>query len=117
LPPKAIDVYRRGAVWIAQLPDIGRKPAVILSDQTVTFALRPTVARITSVERARALPTTVVLEPGEVDGLPERSYVLCHDLLTVPIEELVTHLGAAPSERMSEIEDRLAFVFGVGDWS
>jgi mRNA-degrading endonuclease toxin of MazEF toxin-antitoxin module len=99
-----------------QLPNISRKPAVILSDQTVTFALGPIVARITSVERARTIPTTVALEPGEVDGLSERSYVLCHDLVTVQTEELVTHMGAVPSERMSEIEDRLAFVFGVGHW-
>jgi len=109
-------VYRRGAVWTAQLPGIGLKPAVVLSDQTVTFALRPIVARITSVERARNVPTAVVLEPGEVDGLAERSYVLCHDLVTVSIEELVAHMGPVPSERLSEIEDRLAFVFGIGQW-
>ncbi len=109
-------MYRRGAVWTAQFPNVGRKPAVILSDQTVTLALGPIVARITSVERARNIPTAVVLEPGEVDGLPERSYVLCHDLVTVQTEELVAHMGPVPSERMSEIEDRLAFVFGVGHW-
>jgi mRNA-degrading endonuclease toxin of MazEF toxin-antitoxin module len=110
-------VYRRGAVWAAELPGIGRKPAVILSDQAVTFALGPIVARITSVERPRNVPTAVILKPGEVDGLHEHSYVLCHDLVTVKTEKLITHMGAVPSERMGEIEDRLAFVFGVGDWS
>jgi mRNA-degrading endonuclease toxin of MazEF toxin-antitoxin module len=110
-------VYRRGAVWTTELPGIGRKPAVILSDHAVTLALRPIVARITSVERPRAVPTAVALGPGEVDGLPEHSYVLCHDLVTVQTDGLIEHMGTVPRERMIEIEDRLAFVFGVGHWS
>jgi mRNA-degrading endonuclease toxin of MazEF toxin-antitoxin module len=110
-------VYRRGAVWTAELRDIGPKPVVILSDRTVTLALRPVVARITSVDRLRTVPTEVALAPGEVEGLSEHSYVLCHDLMTIPTGRLVTHLGRISRERMIEIEDRLAFVFGVGGWS
>jgi mRNA-degrading endonuclease toxin of MazEF toxin-antitoxin module len=106
-------MYERGAVWTARIPQVGIKPVVILSDQTVTLALRPIAARITSVERPRAVPTVVALAPGEVDGLAEHSYVLCHDLMTVPSDGLVEHLGSVSRERIIEIEDRITFVFGM----
>jgi len=106
-------MYERGAVWTARLPDVGRKPVVLVSDRSVTLALKPVVARVTSVERPRAMPTTVPIEPGEVDGLPRRSYILCHDLTTLRDGDLIEHLGDVPSYRLVEIEDRLEFVFGL----
>jgi mRNA-degrading endonuclease toxin of MazEF toxin-antitoxin module len=108
-------VYERGAVWTARLPGIGSKPVVIVSDRAVTLALRPIVARITSVERQRAVATAVAIEPGEVDGLRERSYVLCHDLTTLNDGDLVERLGAVPTQRLLDIENRLAFVFRIGE--
>ncbi|MHB1808565.1 MAG: type II toxin-antitoxin system PemK/MazF family toxin [Solirubrobacteraceae bacterium] len=102
-------------MWAVQIPNVGAKPAVIVSHMTVSLALRPIVARITSVERVRSVPTTVTLVAGEVDRLPNLSYVLCHDLLTVDESGMSEHLGAVPRERLIEIEDRLAFVFGLGD--
>lgn len=108
-------MYERGAVWTARLPGIGPKPVVIISDRAVTLALHPIVARITSVERQRAVPTAVAIEPGEVDGLRERSYVLCHDLATLNDGDLVERLGAVPTQRLLDIENRLAFVFRIGE--
>jgi mRNA-degrading endonuclease toxin of MazEF toxin-antitoxin module len=108
-------VYERGAVWTARLPGIGPKPVVIVSDRAVTLALHPIVARVTSVERRRAVPTAVAIEPGEVDGLRERSYVLCHDLATLNDGDLVERLGAVPAQRLLDIENRLAFVFRIGE--
>jgi mRNA-degrading endonuclease toxin of MazEF toxin-antitoxin module len=108
-------VYERGAVWTARLPDIGPKPVVIVSDRAVTLALHPIAARITSVERTRTIPTTVSLQPGEVTGLDRNSYVLCHDLTTLRDGDLVEQLGVVPTHRLLEIEDRLAFVFRIGE--
>jgi mRNA-degrading endonuclease toxin of MazEF toxin-antitoxin module len=108
-------VYERGAVWTARLPGIGPKPVAIVSDRAVTLALHPIVARITSVEHQRAVPTAVAIDPGEVEGLPERSYVLCHDLVTLNDGDLVERLGVLPAQRLLQIEDRLAFVFRIGE--
>lgn len=108
-------MYERGAVWTARLPDIGLKPVVIVSDRAVTLALHPIVARITSVERQRAIPTAVAIEPGEVEGLQERSYVLCHDLVTLNDGDLAKRLGIVPAQRLLDIENRLAFVFRIGE--
>ena len=88
---------------------------MIVSDRAVTLALHPIVARITSVERQRAVPTAVVIEPGEVEGLQERSYVLCRDLVTLNDGDLVKRLGILPTQRLLDIENRLAFVFRIGE--
>ena len=106
-------MYERGEVWAARIAEVGVKPVVLVSDRTVTIALRPIAARITSVERPRAVPTAVALAAGEVDGLPEHSYVLCHDLMTVRDGDLLEQIGAIPRHRMIEVEDRLTFVLGL----
>lgn len=106
-------MYERGAVWTAHLPDVGRKPVVLVSDRAVTLALKPVVARVTSVERPRTMPTVVSIEPGEVEGLTRQSFVLCHDLTTLKDGDLIEHLGDVPSHRLVEIEDRLTFVFAL----
>jgi mRNA-degrading endonuclease toxin of MazEF toxin-antitoxin module len=106
-------VYRRGAVWTAELPDVGRKPAVIVSSRVVTLKLSPIVARITSVVRERALPTVVSLGPGEVEALPDASFVLVHDLFTLTGARLVAHLGWLRSERMLEVDEAMLIALGL----
>lgn len=106
-------MYERGSVWTARLPKVGRKPVVLVSDRAVTLSLKPVVARVTSVDRPRVMPTAVSIEPGEVDGLTRPSFVLCHDLTTLEDGDLIDHLGDVPSHRLMEIEDRLAFVLSL----
>jgi mRNA-degrading endonuclease toxin of MazEF toxin-antitoxin module len=107
-------VYRRGAVWTAELPDIGRKPAVIVSSLPVTLRLNPIVARITSVDRERSLATVVALAADELDGLPRASFVLGHDLYTLPTEGLAMHLGWLRWERMLEVDGAVLTALGIG---
>lgn len=106
-------MYERGEVWFARIPEVGVKPVVLVSDRTVTLAMQPIAVRITSVERPRSVPTVIALAPGEVEGLPENSYVLCHDLMTVRDGGLVEQIGRIPWRRMVEVEDRLAFLLGL----
>ncbi len=106
-------MYERGAVWTAYLPDVGRKPVVLVSDRAVTLALKPVVARVTSLERTRSIPTAVSIELGEVEGLTRQSFILCHDLTTLKDGDLIEHLGDVPAHRLVEIEDRLTFVFAL----
>lgn len=101
-------IFRRGDVWLAELPSVGRKPVVVVSWNAINRALDAViVARVTSVERERRLPTFVSLDPGDVPGLPRRSYVICHDLFTLSKELLVERLGGVPLQRLLEIETSL----------
>jgi len=108
-------VYRRGAVWTADIPDVGRKPVVIVSSRLVTLKLRPIVARITSIQRMRTIETVVALEAAEVDGLPLASFVLAHELFTLPDGSLVEHLGALQPERMIEVDAATLVALGLDD--
>lgn len=108
-------MYRRGAVWTADIPDVGRKPVVIVSSRLVTLNLEPIVARITSTERERAISTVVALEAGEIEALPLPSCVLGHDLTTVSHEALLEHHGALKPERMVEVDAAVLVALGQRD--
>jgi mRNA-degrading endonuclease toxin of MazEF toxin-antitoxin module len=108
-------VYRRGAVWTADIPDVGRKPIVIVSSRLVTIKLQPIVARITSTQRARTIETVVTLDAGEVDELPLASFVLAHDLFTLPDDALVAHHGSLRPERMMEVDAAMLVALGLDD--
>lgn len=96
----------RGAVWWAAIPTLGNRPVVIVSAQALNRALSEvTVARITAVERERGIPTFVALQAGEV--LPDRSFVICHNLFTIPTSELRDRIGELSPSRMVEVEDAL----------
>jgi mRNA-degrading endonuclease toxin of MazEF toxin-antitoxin module len=99
--------FTRGAVWFVDIPGVGDKPALIVSWQPIQNALNaPIVARITSVEKKRALPTAVGLEAGEA-GLEKPGYVLCHDLSTIDRDLFRRHAGTLTPPRLLEVEDAL----------
>jgi mRNA-degrading endonuclease toxin of MazEF toxin-antitoxin module len=99
--------FTRGAVWFVELPDVGDKPALIVSWQPIQQALRSAiVARIASVEKRRALPTAVPLEPGEA-GLERAGYVLCHDLFTLDLDVFRRYVGRLSPARFLQVEDGL----------
>jgi mRNA-degrading endonuclease toxin of MazEF toxin-antitoxin module len=80
---------------------------LVVSWKAINEGLRsPIVARITSRARERALPTYVPLEAGEA-GLPEPSYVLCHDLVTLRESDFRRRSGLLPLGRMLEVERAL----------
>ena len=72
------------------------------------------MARVTSVDRDRSLPSYVALEPDEVDGLPERSFVICHNLHTLPKAALRAPAGRLRPGRMLQVEDALRYVLDLG---
>jgi mRNA-degrading endonuclease toxin of MazEF toxin-antitoxin module len=99
--------FTRGSVWFVGLPGIGDKPAVIVSWQPIQQALGAAiVARITSVEKRRALPTAVALDAGEA-GLDRGGYVLCHDLFTLERDVFRRFTGRLSAPRLLQVEDAL----------
>ena len=67
------DQPRRGELWWCELPDIGRRPVVVISrDVAIPRLGRALIAPCTTT--IRHLPSEVVLEP-EVDPVPRVSAV------------------------------------------
>lgn len=91
----------RGELWWCELPEIGSRPVVVLSrDAAIPRLGRALVAPCTTT--IRALPSEVVLEPGE-DPIPRRSAVNLDSVESVSVAALTIRLGRLADIRMREI--------------
>jgi mRNA interferase MazF len=95
----------RGEVWWCELPEIGRRPVVVMSrDAAIPRLRRALVAPCTTI--IRALASEVVLEPG-ADPVPQRSAVNLDSVESVPVAVLVSRLGRLADARMRQICEAL----------
>jgi mRNA interferase MazF len=91
----------RAEVWWCELPEIGRRPVVVLSrDAAIPRLRRALVAPCTTT--IRGLASEVVLEPG-ADPIPMRSAVNLDSVESASIGVLVERLGRLSDERMRQI--------------
>lgn len=96
----------RGELWWCELPEIGRRPVVVLSrDVAIPRLRRALVAPCTTT--IRGLPSEVVLEPGD-DPVPERSAVNLDSVESVSVGVLVRRLGTLSGDRMHDLCRALA---------
>lgn len=92
-----------GEIWWCELPDIGRRPVVILSRDAAIPRLRRTLVGPCTTT-IRGLPSEVVLDPAD-DPVPKRSAVNLDSVESVGVSVLVERLGRLSSERMREVCD------------
>jgi mRNA interferase MazF len=96
----------RSEVWWCELPDIGRRPVVVLSrDAAIPRLRRALVAPCTTT--IRGLQSEVALEPG-IDPIDRPCAVNLDSVESVSIATLVECLGRLSGARMSEICRALA---------
>ena len=92
---------QHGEVWRCELPDVGRRPVVVLSrGEAVRRRRRAVVAPCTT--NVRGLPSEVRLEPGE-DPVPRPCVASLDSVESVPAAVLVQRLGRLGRERMRSI--------------
>lgn len=100
------DRPRRGEVWWCELPEIGRRPVVVLSrDAVLPRHRRALIAPCTTT--IRGLASEVVLEPGD-DPVPLRCAVNLDSVESVSLAVLVERLGRLGDGRMREVCAALA---------
>ena len=88
-------------MWWCELPEIGRRPVVVLSrDAAIPQLRRALVAPCTTT--IRGLASEVVLEPEE-DPIARRSAVNLDSVESVSVAVLVERLGRLSDQRMREI--------------
>ena len=96
----------RGEVWWCEMPEVGRRPVVVLSrDAVIPRHRRALVAPCTTT--IRGLRSEVVLEPGQ-DPVPLRSAVNLDSVESVSVGVLVSRLGRLADTRMRDICAALA---------
>ena len=94
-------VPARGEVWWCELPEIGRRPVVVLSRNAAIPRLRRAlVAPCTTT--IRGLPSEVILDPSE-DPIPRQSAVNLDSVESVAIAVLVERIGHLAGVRMGEV--------------
>ncbi len=96
----------RGEVWWCEIPQIGRRPVVVLSrDAAIPRLRRALVAPCTTT--IRGLASEVVLEPGE-DPVPKRCAVNLDSVESVAVAVLVDRIGRLADNRMRSLCAALA---------
>ena len=90
-----------GEVWWCELPDIARRPVVVLSrDAAIPRLKRAIIAPCTTT--IRGLQSEVTLEP-DTDPVPRRCAVNLDSVESVSLAVLVDRLGRVGGDRMAEI--------------
>jgi mRNA interferase MazF len=96
----------RGEVWWCELPEIGRRPVVVLSRSIAIPRLRRAVVGPCTTT-IRGLPSEVPLEPND-DPIPQPSAVNLDSVENVPVASLVERLGRLSDDRMRQVCAALA---------
>ncbi len=91
----------RGELWWCELPEIGRRPVVVLSrDVAIPRLGRALIAPCTTT--IRGLASEVVLEPGD-DPIGRHSAVNLDSIESVSVAILVERLGRLSDDRMRDV--------------
>lgn len=100
----------RGEVWWCELPEMRRRPVVVLSRTAAIPRLRRTlVAPCTTT--IRGLASEVALEPGD-DPVPRRCVANLDSVESVSVGVLVDRIGRLSDQRMREMCDALKVAVG-----
>lgn len=95
----------RGEVWWCELPEVGRRPVVVLSRDVAIPRLRRTLIGPCTTT-IRGIPSEVLLEPGE-DPVPRPSAVNLDSVESVALGALVERLGRLSDRRMRQVCEAL----------
>jgi len=96
-----VNVPARGELWWCELPEIGRRPVVVLSrDAAIPRLGRALIAPCTTT--IRGLGSEVMLEP-EGDPVPRTSVANLDSVESVSLAVLVERLGRLSDDRMREV--------------
>jgi mRNA interferase MazF len=91
----------RGEVWWCEVPEVGRRPVVVLSRDAAIPRLRRTLIGPCTTT-IRGIPSEVLLEPGD-DPIQLRSVVNLDSVESVSVGTLVERVGRLSDQRMRQI--------------
>lgn len=101
---------QRGELWWCELPEVGRRPVLVLSrDAAITGRRRTIVAPCSTT--VRGLPTEVDLHPS-TDPVPRPCVASLDSVQNVAVALLVDRMGRVEDHRMSQVCDALAIATG-----
>jgi len=91
----------RGEVWWCELPEVSRRPVVVMSRDAAIPRLRRTIVAPCTTT-IRGLASEVILDP-DTDPVPRHCAVNLDSLESVSVAVLVSRLGRLADHRMRAI--------------
>lgn len=102
---------RRGEVWWMEVPDGGRRPALVLTRGAAIPVLHRVLV-VPATRTIRRIPTTVLL--GLDDGMPEPCALTLDNIRLVPKTGFGSRITRLSGERMAEVCTALQVAVGCG---
>ena len=101
---------RRGDIWLVNWSPArgseqsGIRPAVVIqTDAANSNPHYPNTIVLTVSTKGKAVPFHVPLEPSEENGLKEKSFVKCEQVLTISKDRLLRRIGRIEESLMKSV--------------
>jgi mRNA interferase MazF len=114
------DLPKRGEIWLLDWSpsrgseQAGLRPALIVQTDAANSNPRyPNTIVLAVSTKGKPVPFHVLMEPDNINGLAEVSFVKCEQILTVSKERLVKKLGAVGAEEMQKVKRAVSLVLEV----
>jgi mRNA interferase MazF len=91
---------RRGEVWWADVPEAGRRPALVLTRDAAIPVLHRILV-VPATRRVRHIPTEVLLDAA--DGMPSPCALTLDNIAIVPKSALGARITRLSRERMAQV--------------
>lgn len=102
---------RRGEVWWLEVPDAGRRPALVLT-RSAAIPLLNRLLVVPATRTVRHIPTTVLLGPE--DGMPAPCALTLDGVTLVPKSGFGSRITRLSGERMAQVCAALQVAVGCG---
>jgi len=110
----------RGDIWFVDWSpgrgseQTGMRPAVIIqTDAANRNPHYPNTIVLTVSTKGKAVPFHVPVNPSEGNGLQEKSFVKCEQILTISKERLTRRVGRLDNERFEAVEAAILQVLEI----
>ncbi len=93
---------------------VGRRPALVVQNDPFNRNARyPNTIVVAVSTHGRDVPVHVMLEPTVENGLRERSYVKCEQVMTISKDRLEERIGTVDAETLAQVDRALKRAVGV----
>jgi mRNA interferase MazF len=111
---------RRGQVWLVDWSpgrgseQLGRRPALVIqSDAANSNPRYPNTIVLTLSTKGLPVATHVEVAPNAQNGLRDRSWVKCEQILTISKERLLELWGSLPEPDMARVDKAIQAVLAL----
>lgn len=113
MPPNRPECRRGDLYWVDWSPargseQAGRRPALVVQlDSANRNPNYPNTIVVTISRSGRDVPSHVVIDPTPENGLRERSFAKCEQILTISKDRLAARVGRVEPQVMNQVSEAL----------